>query len=218
MDAQQAQQLAFGLIAYVMLLFSLSVHECSHGWVAARHGDDTAERDGRVTLNPTVHIDPIGTILIPGIMWMLNGTPLFGWAKPTPVHTGNLHPLRAGILRTWGAGPLSNLALALLFSLILFILIRTGGVTSNADFALTVLVIGIQINVLLAVFNLLPIPPLDGSWVLSWGLPRELGARYDKLVEPLGGWLLLLLFIPLSHFVVHPITQFITSLLFRLIG
>jgi Zn-dependent protease len=215
LDASQTQHLAIGLIAYVMLLFSLSVHECAHAWVAGLHGDRTAE--DRITLNPLEHIDPVGTILMPGIMWMLSGTPIFGWAKPTPVQSANLHPLRAGVVRTWGAGPASNLALALLFTGALFAMNKLGYVESSRDFAVVLLAIGIQINVLLAVFNFLPVPPLDGSWVLSWSLPRELGARYDKLVEPLGGWVLLILFIPLNYLVVGPITAVVTSLLFALI-
>ena len=73
-----------GLTAYVVLLFSLSVHECAHGWTALRHGDDTAQREGRVSLNPTVHIDPLGTILMPLLMWMINGIPMFGWARRSP--------------------------------------------------------------------------------------------------------------------------------------
>ena len=201
-----------------MLLFSLSVHECAHALVAGMHGDDTAERDGRVSLNPIVHIDLLGTVLMPGLMWIIGGLPLFGWAKPTPVHSANLRPLRAGVVRTWGAGPASNLLLAVLFTAALFVARRAGYAQTSADFELTFLLLGIQMNVLLAVFNMLPVPPLDGSWVLSWGLPREIGARYDKLVEPIGGWLLLLLFIPLNTFVVGPITSVLTSLLLGLIG
>src|SRR5262245_55375573 len=129
-------------MAYVMLLFSLSVHECAHGFTAGLHGDDTAAREGRVTLNPTAHIDPLGTLLMPLLRWALGGLPLFGWARPTPVRHGNLRPLRAGVVRTWGAGPLANLGLALLFTALLFVLVKVGVVRDGRDFAVILLVIG----------------------------------------------------------------------------
>jgi Zn-dependent protease len=216
LDADNASRFAIGLMAYVMLLFSLSVHECAHGWTARLHGDDTAEREGRVSLNPTVHIDPLGTVLMPLLMWMINGIPLFGWARPTPVHTRNLHPLRSGVVRTWGAGPLSNLCLALVFTGALFALRQAGYAQSPRDFSLVLLVIGVQMNVMLALFNMVPIPPLDGSYVMSWGLPPELGARYDKMMEPIGGWILLILFIPIS-WVISPVSAAFSSFLFSLI-
>lgn len=211
------QDFAHGLVAYVVLLFSLSFHESAHGWMAHRMGDDTAVREGRVTLNPTVHIDPIGTLLIPILQIFWGGIPLLGWAKPTPVGAHNFHKLAEGHVRVAGAGPLSNMLLAVVFAGLLGAAIKLGLAGRPDDLAFVLLVRGVQLNVALALFNLVPIPPLDGSWVASWGLPREWGQRYDKIMEPLGGWLLLLLFVPLG-WVLGPVVGLATGLLFRLVA
>ena len=114
------------------------------------------------------------------------------------------------------AGPVSNLLLCLLFAIFMAVAVKTRLVTSENDFGFIPLYVAIQLNAALAIFNLIPIPPLDGSWVASWGLPRALGQRYDRFVEPLSGVLLLVLFIPLGRYVVGPLSGWITQSLFRL--
>ncbi len=207
---------ALGITTYVVLLFSLSVHESAHGYVAYRMGDDTAMLQGRVDLNPLVHIDPVGTFLIPLLQIFWGGVPLLGWAKPTPVGAHNFRKLARGHVLVAGAGPASNLLLAVLFTLALFVIRRAGLVEGRMDLLFVIVAIGIQMNVALALFNLVPVPPLDGSWIASWGLPRPIAERYDRLVEPYGQWLLLLLFIPIG-WVLRPIQFAVTSLIFRMV-
>jgi Zn-dependent protease len=157
-------------------------------------GDDTAVRQGRVTLNPIAHIDPIGTFLIPMLQIFWGGIPLLGWAKPTPVGAHNFRQLARGHILVAGAGPVSNLILAVLFTIALFIALRSGADPASPGPALIIIWTGIQMNVALAVFNLVPLPPLDGSWIASWGLPRHIAVHYDRVVEPYGAWVLLILF------------------------
>ena len=165
---------AVGITTYVVLLFSLSVHESAHGYVAYRMGDDTAMLQGRVDLNPLVHIDPVGTVMIPLLQIFWGGVPLLGWAKPTPVGAHNFRKLARGHVLVAGAGPASNLLLAVLFTIAL-LAIRIAGLAEGRHDALFVMVaVGIQMNVALALFNLIPVPPLDGSWIASWGLPRHI--------------------------------------------
>lgn len=213
MDHLTPETIAFGLTSYVVLLFSLSVHESAHGWVAWKMGDDTAMSQGRVTLNPFVHIDPIGTVLMPVMQFLIGGIPFLAWAKPTPVGAQNFRKLARGHVLVAGAGPLSNCLLALLFTIVLVLVAR---LVPEAPRPLILLLgLGVQLNVGLALFNLLPVPPLDGSWIASWGLPRHLGDRYDRAVEPLGGWLLLLLLMPIGR-VLSPVSQAITRALYSL--
>lgn len=209
-----------GLTMYVVLLFSLSFHEAAHAWAALRMGDDTALREGRISLNPVVHIDPIGTVLLPLLMFLSSGTPLFGWAKPTPYNPANFRRDRSmaqGHVRVAAAGPASNLVLALLFTLVLFACIRLGAVTPNGGPLLILLATGVQINVVLAIFNLLPLPPLDGSKVASFGLPRSLGDVYDRVILPYGSWILLLLMATGGLSVlIGPPTRLLIALLFSM--
>ena len=169
----------------VVLVLSLTVHEAAHAWTASRLGDDTARRLGRVSLNPIVHIDPIGTLLLP-LMAIASGSGfIFGWAKPTPVNVRNLgHPRRDNVLVTV-AGPLSNLAIAFVAARVYH---RANGMT--ASIALEAL----SLNVLLAVFNMLPIPPLDGGQVLLGLLPSNLAIRF-RAIQPYGFMILLALIV-----------------------
>lgn len=190
------ERIALALTSYVVLLFSLSVHESAHAWMALRMGDATAARLGRITLNPLPHIDPFGTIVMPLLQFLGSGIPLLAWAKPTPVQARNFRPgaLRRGHVLVAGAGPVSNFALSLLFALVLFVVVRTGVFADVRQPVFALLQMGVVMNVFLGVFNLLPLPPLDGSWIASWGLPRSLGEPYDRLVAPYGQWILLILF------------------------
>jgi Zn-dependent protease len=212
------ERIAIGLTYYVVLLFSLSVHESAHGFIAWRMGDDTALRQGRVTLNPLVHIDLVGTVLIPLLqIFGPGGIPLLGWAKPTPVGAQNFRRLAQGHVLVAGAGPASNLVLAAIFTVLLLITVRTGLVSGADELPFLILAVGIQMNVALAIFNLVPLPPLDGSWVASWGLPRSIASRYDRVVEPYGSWILLILFMTgILGRIVGPLVSMFTHLLFRL--
>jgi Zn-dependent protease len=173
-------------IMVVVLLFSVIVHEVAHGYVALRNGDPTARMLGRITLNPVPHIDPVGTILLPAILLMSHAGILFGWAKPVPVNPLNYRNYRWGEITVSAAGPLSNLALAAGFALLLRLGLMNLGFIKLAFF-------GVSINIFLALFNLIPIPPLDGSHIVAILLPPNLLRLYSYL-EPVGFVLILLLF------------------------
>lgn len=166
------------LIALPVLIFSVVVHEYAHGWVARTQGDHTAEMLGRLTLNPIPHLDPIGSILVPGLLALLPGGIVLGWAKPVPVNPRNFRNYRRGDILVSLAGVVSNLLLAILFTIILAVVVRTLGPASIVTAMLTY---GILINFVLMLFNLIPIPPLDGSHVLYHLLPAELGSRYRQI-------------------------------------
>lgn len=172
------------VIALLVLIFSLTVHEAAHAWSASQLGDDTAKRLGRVSLNPMVHVDPIGTLLLP-LIAMVSNAPIIGWAKPTPVNVRNLrHPRRDHILVT-AAGPASNLAIATAASLALRVLPSSAG-GSGLDVATPLNLIATEallLNVLLAVFNMLPIPPLDGGQILMALLPPRIALQLRFLYE-----------------------------------
>jgi Zn-dependent protease len=181
-------------IAFTVLLFSLTIHEMAHAWTADRLGDPTARLLGRVSLNPLVHADPIGTILFP-LLAAISNIPLIGWAKPVPVSVRQLHHPRRDFMLVAAAGPTSNLLLAIASALALMIVpvspVTIGEPNVTAPLAST-LSLAMRINVLLAVFNMIPIPPLDGGNVLSGLLPRGFARQFD-LVRPYGFLLLYVL-------------------------
>src|SRR5262249_25646026 len=165
------------MTAYVFLLFSLSFHESAHAWMAWKLGDDTAKNLGRVSLNPLVHIDPIGTVVFP-LLQIFAGAPLLGWAKPTPYNPANFRrdvTMRRGHVLVAAAAPVSTFLLALVFAAILVVLFRLGLSKGTHDPQGMLVVHGVLLNVALAVFNFVPIPPLDGSKVASFGLPGSIG-------------------------------------------
>lgn len=173
------------------VLFAVTVHEVAHGWMAKKLGDPTAQRLGRLTLDPLRHIDPIGTLLVPGLLILLRTGFIFGWAKPVPITWSNLRRPRRDMALVALAGPGANLIMALMWALLGRLALGLPSLwvarplydMSNA---------GVTINIVLMVLNLLPLPPLDGSRVLSGILPSRWAWRYNQ-IEPYGILILLLL-------------------------
>jgi len=170
-------------IALIVLLFSLTVHEMAHAWTADRLGDPTARLAGRVSLNPVVHADLIGTVIFP-LLALLTGAPLIGWANPVPVNVRRLRRGSRDYVLVAAAGPASNLALALAASLVLAVLPVSPQTLDHANLSAPVAAILSRtkvLNVLLAVFNMIPIPPLDGGNVVAGLLPFRLAVQFNRL-------------------------------------
>jgi len=168
------------IILLPILLFSIIIHECAHGWVAERCGDPTARLSGRLTLNPLPHIDLMGTIVLPLLLVMTRSPIIFGWAKPVPVNFANLRNPKQDMIWVALAGPASNIIFALLCAVALKLGIGT--LHPIVSFLLAYVVF---INLLLAIFNLVPIPPLDGSKILMGLLPPQQAYSYSR-IEPFG--------------------------------
>ena len=184
------------------------IHECAHGWVAYRCGDPTAKMLGRLTLNPLAHIDPLGTILFPLLLIVIHSPFVFGWAKPVPVNFSNLRHYKRDMVIVGIAGPASNILIAIIGTIIIRLMSIPAWTVGGL-----VLEFIVVINLLLAVFNLVPVPPLDGSRVVSGLLPKEYAAYYNKL-EPFGIFILIgLLALGLINNVILPIVSFLSSLL-----
>ncbi|OGI46225.1 MAG: peptidase [Candidatus Muproteobacteria bacterium RBG_16_65_34] len=205
-------------VAALPLLFAIIVHEVAHGWVAKQLGDATAQRLGRLTLNPIKHIDPIGTILVPGLLLLLGGF-IFGWAKPVPVTWENLRHPKRDMAIVAAAGPGSNFVMAILWGL----LAKLGSVLpAGYDWAALPMQymgqFGIVINVVLMVLNLLPLPPLDGGRVAVGLLPGPMAWQLSRL-EPYGFFILLgLLATGLLGYILGPPVHLIERLIFMLVG
>jgi Zn-dependent protease len=199
------------LVIVVALVPAIILHEYAHGWTANRLGDPTAKLLGRLTLNPFKHIDPIGSVLLPGLLLFayLNGWTrslfLFGWAKPVPVNFLRLHHPKRDMILVAAAGPLINVILAVVIALIL----RSGFLPAAVQ---DVLIWAIELNLVLAVFNMIPIPPLDGSRVVSGLLPNHMLAAYNRLENYGIVIVLMLLQLGLLRFI-YPIVDFLAALL-----
>lgn len=219
------------LISLFVLLFAITVHEAAHGWAALKMGDPTAYQLGRITLNPIAHIDPIGTVLFPLIL-VLIGAPAFGWAKPVPVNPLNLRNRRRDTLWISAAGPAANLTVAA-FTLICIVLLKLmnpnvgyflrtflsgrGGLPRGfypLEGLALILFFAALINSYLAVFNLIPIPPLDGGGVLMGLLSEEAAQKYER-ITPYGFLIVLgLIYLGLLHVIIQPIQLFIYAVIF----
>ena len=193
----------------IVLLFSVMIHELAHGFVAYSLGDPTAKYEGRLTLNPLKHLDIFGSIILPLLLFLAQSPVLFGWAKPVPINPYNFRDRKFGEIKVSLAGPLSNFALALIFGLI-FRFIPQEFILANPGISIALTFI-VSINLWLAIFNLIPIPPLDGSWILFSILPDSL-QNVKNYLRQYGIIILVLLIV-----VVSPFWFALTGILFQLI-
>ena len=185
-----------------ILIFSVVIHECAHGLAAYRAGDPTAKSMGRITLNPIPHIDLIGSIILPLFLLLSGSAFLFGWAKPVPVNPSYFKNYRQDEIRVSFAGPASNLLLSFVFLILAILFVATG---TGSELIIRLLRIGMLLNLVLAFFNLLPIPPLDGSHILENVLPAKY-ARYIAMIRPYGFVILMLFFMtPLFDYIYIPV-------------
>ncbi len=200
------------------IMFAITLHEAAHGWVALQCGDKTAYAQGRVTLNPIKHIDPIGTIALPVLLVALNTGFVFGWAKPVPINWRYLRKPRRDVALVSAAGPAANLLMAILWA----IMVKVGAILSHdiemAVFLIYAGVAGIMINLVLMALNLLPILPLDGGRVLCSLLPARLAIPYSQ-TEPYGFFVLILLLLTnVLSYILTPIIELGYGLIGFLIG
>jgi len=187
------ETLILAAILIPCLVIAIVFHEVAHGWTALMLGDPTAKEQRRLSLNPLRHVDPVGTLIVPGALALFGG-PVFGWAKPVPVRKNRLDNPRYGMMAVAAAGPASNLLMALIAAIVLGLVAATLTAPPGAalGWVLTGLNYFIVINIFLALFNLLPIPPFDGSHILEGLLPRSMAAQYAKL-QQVGMFLLIAL-------------------------
>lgn len=208
------------IIALPGLVVAITLHEAAHGFVASKYGDDTARHMGRLTLNPISHIDPFGTILLPIIMYIVTGGRVpVGYAKPVPVNPFNLNNPKRDMIFVSAAGPATNIAIGIIAIIILDLFWLLQGVLPEFIVLkiwkpiMLMLIKGIYINVFIAAFNLIPVPPLDGGRILAGLLPRDLEEKYSR-IEPYGFFIVIgLLYIGLAQLLIIPLVILIMSLI-----
>jgi Zn-dependent protease len=212
LDLSLVQKIA---IWVVPVLLGITVHEVAHGWIASKLGDNTAFMLGRLTLNPIKHVDPMGTILIPGMLLLLQAGFIFGYAKPVPINWKNLRHPKRDMALVAAAGPVANLLMAIGWALLL----RLGVLLGDSGIALVYMgVAGISINGILMILNLLPLPPLDGGRVLTGLLPGPIAYKFSR-IEPYGFFILIgLLVTGVLGAVLWPLISFFISMMVPVSG
>ena len=202
-----------------ILFFSIVLHEFAHGYAAYRMGDDTAYLLGRLTLNPLKHIDIFGTILVPALC-LFSGLPVFGWAKPVPINANRLPSPRKSMGLVGLAGPSANLILAVICAFLIKLTVISGVFSAEtAQRTAQCLIYGLQINVLLAVFNLMPIPPLDGGHIVAAVLPVKIAMPYTLFFGRYGMWIVIGLIVTgIFKYILYPPMYLVISIIGKIFG